>query len=129
MLRAGLILRWHTSALHHAPKRKRFICACPVQGWFFLINSRDLWGRSLALAAANCGGALDHDSFVELRAVIPRNPADLAAALLTGRADMLGALDRWALRQLQAAVAAAETLTGEQIAAIERAIAETLAAP
>jgi hypothetical protein len=128
MLAAGVIVRWH-AAHTTPPKMKRFICCCPARGWFLMINTRNVWGHSLLLPAACAGGGLDYDSYVELAAVVERRPADLAAAVASGQAALIGRLDRWGLRQLQAAVGLADTLADRERAVIEQAIAEALTDP
>ena len=126
MIPVGAIVRWHT-AKTHPPKHKRFLCVVPDRGWFFMVNTRDLWGASVELPAADAGGGLDHDSFAELGAVIEVSAMDLAAMIDDGRAILLGGVGRATLRRLRAAVEGADTLTDDErevtLAAIESALA------
>lgn len=126
-LRVGAIVRWHTQWTQ-PPKRKRFLCVDAGRNWFLMLNSRDLWGPSVALPAADAGGGLDHDSFAELATVLAAPPT-LAAMLADGSAEVRGHVGRATLRRLLAAVNKADTLPDGQrtviLAAIEAALAGT----
>lgn len=128
MVPVGAIVRWRT--LHtRPPKHKRFLCVVPDLGWFFMLNTRDLWGASVELPAADAGGGLDHDSFAELGGLIELPAADLAAMLDDGRARRLGAVGRATLRRVRAAVEQADTLSEADRAIVLAALESALVGP
>jgi hypothetical protein len=66
------------------PAPKRHICVCPEQRHFLRINSQPIWKPNRLIFAATCD-FLDHDSYVELNAMIRLHGDDVAGAVRLGR--------------------------------------------
>jgi hypothetical protein len=104
------------------PKYKRLLCVSD-DGWFLRINSKPLFRPHLEIHVADNSRCLDHDSFVELRGVLDLDLPSLAQDLLSGDAKLLGPIGSATVSNLKAAVAAAATLTPDEKARIDRALA------
>ena len=92
-----------------------------------MLNTQDRYGASVLVPAANAGGGLNYDSYAELSRVVVLETTDFAALAAVGAVEVMGSLDRWALRQVQQAAALADTLTEIERQIILRAIADRLA--